>query len=244
MKRSSSLKTSQARHSAASAATAPLAAVLAGSAALLMLAGCVPLEPLPPVSSAETSVAPAEQEKLAETVAGQMTKIWPPAKTTLAVTFAVDPRDAFGLSLVDRLRRSGYAVIECFEYRLSEGASAAGSKAQNTADGESGERVASHPVPVAASASPAVSPDPETVRQMRAVEVIRTTDALAQGKALAWALSPLEACLPGRSCLYRATVSVDGRRLSRAFLSTDGRMAPAGAWSLQTLERPRLEPNQ
>lgn len=210
------------------------------AAGAIGLAGCVPMQTVPPASVPDLTADAAEQEKLAEAASDRMTKVWLPAKTTLAVPFAVNPQDVFGRSLIDHLRRKGYAVIECYEYRSADAAGGSSSQGSDAKPDENGVTA----IPVSAGASSPAAADPDTSRQMAAVEVIKTTDALAQGKAIAWALSPIEVCRPGRSCLYRVTVSVAERRLSRAYVSTDGKMSPAGAWTLQSDVKPAPKSNQ
>lgn len=188
-------------------------ACAAALAALFAITACAPLK-TPPTSYVERSVPASEQGKLASQAAQKMAEIWLPAKTSLVIPFAVDPEDAFGNSLIDEMRRKGYAVIECYEYRPVEETK----KAQEA-------NVKTIPLAEAEVES--------TKKAMKAVEVIRTTDALAQGKALNWAVTPLEVCIAGKPCLYRMTVSVDGRRLSRPYLAVDGALSAAGAWTLE-----------
>lgn len=193
-----------------------LLAAASSFAAILGLSACAPIQTTP-TSYVERSVPASEQGKLASAAAEKMAAIWLPAKTSLVIPFAVDPEDAFGNAFIGELRRKGYAVIECFEFRPVED-----SKANSFSTDESVKTI-----PLAQAESEGAK------KAMKAVEVIRTTDALAQGKALNWAVTPLEVCIAGKPCLYRMTVSVEGRRLSRPYLAVDGALRAAGAWTLE-----------
>ena len=72
----------------------------------LALAGCA--TPAPYGNYLNT--ASVDSQKLAADAVKQLTVLWPPARTRLALQQAT--RDAFGAALVKALRESGYALAE------------------------------------------------------------------------------------------------------------------------------------
>ena len=76
--------------------------------AALVLGACATTGPAP--YGNYLAAAPVDQQKLAGDAVKQLTVLWPPAKTRLALQQPTP--DAFGTALVKALRESGYALAE------------------------------------------------------------------------------------------------------------------------------------
>lgn len=139
---------------------------LLGMAAML-LAGCA-VTPRVATPAAVLASAPAGLGSVAADAAGRLAGWHPPGATRWVLQRPAT--DAFGLALVDRLRREGYAV--------EEAATARG-----------------------------------------------TTVPAAQGAPLDYVFEPLDAGV------YRLSLRVGPRTLSRAYRAGNAQMAPIGAWS-------------
>lgn len=74
----------------------------------LLLAGCV--SPSPYGYLVSGTVPPQMPERLAQDTVTRMEALYPPAHTHLALTHPAT--DAYGVALIEALRRKGYAVME------------------------------------------------------------------------------------------------------------------------------------
>lgn len=138
---------------------------LLGMAAML-LAGCA-VTPRVAAPAAVLASAPAGLGSVAADAVRRLAGWHPPGATRWVLQRPAT--DAFGLALVDRLRREGYAVEE--------------------------------------------------------VAAARGTAAASDGALLDYVFEPLDAGV------YRLSLRVGPRTLSRAYGTGNGQMAPVGAWS-------------
>jgi hypothetical protein len=74
----------------------------------LLLAGC--LSPSPYGYLVKGAVPPQMPERLAQDTVTRMEVLYPPAQTRLALTHPAT--DAYGVALIEALRRKGYALME------------------------------------------------------------------------------------------------------------------------------------
>lgn len=74
----------------------------------LLLAGCV--SPSPYGYLVNGAVPPQTPERLAQETVTRMEALYPPAHTRLALTHPTT--DAYGMALIEALRRKGYGVME------------------------------------------------------------------------------------------------------------------------------------
>ncbi len=74
----------------------------------LLLAGCV--SPSPYGYLVKGTVPPQMPERLAQDTVTRMEDLYPPAHTRLALTHPAT--DAYGVALIETLRRKGYALME------------------------------------------------------------------------------------------------------------------------------------
>ena len=74
----------------------------------LLLAGC--LSPSPYGYLVDGTVPPQMPERLAQDTVTRMEALYPPAHTRLALTHPAT--DAYGVALIEALRRKGYGVME------------------------------------------------------------------------------------------------------------------------------------
>ena len=74
----------------------------------LLLTGCV--SPSPYGYLVSVTVPPQMPERLAQETVARMEALYPPAHTRLALTHPAT--DAYGLALIEALRRKGYGVME------------------------------------------------------------------------------------------------------------------------------------
>lgn len=110
-----------------------------------------------------------QQATVTTDVLQRLGELYPPAKTTFALTHDVPPEDTFGVMLLDEMRRLGYAIQDF---------------------------------------SPK-SEQPEI-----------------NGKTFGYVLDEMGE-------IYRVTLEIDGKSLSRAYVSESGSLVPSGPWSLK-----------
>lgn len=170
----------------------------------IVLLGIGVLSACAPSSQNDAAISEAQSTRMANDASNQLRKLYPPASTRLLLSEANG--DAFGKVLERKLRLSGYAVQVADPFQQFVDAVTPSSSASRSNDNSSKNRRA-HP----------------------------TTDSTLQKNAKPKnAPIPLTYVIDGLgNKLYRVTLSVNSRLLSRVYTISKNGAVPAGAWAVR-----------
>ena len=150
-----------------------------------------------------TKIPERDNAQMADDAAKELVSLYPPASTHLMLAQSI--KDSYGAELVKQLRENGYAI--------EDGDSLFSSTAS---------------IPTASSDKPDLSKKHTNAEQSPSVPATKAAGSdSAQGvnRSIGYIVDQLEVGL------YRVTIEIDSKVLSRVYMSSRNGILPAGSWT-------------